>query len=203
METKQINFKPLTLSTLKPQTGYQRAFFSVPKMVKVSDCALEVMTDLQFVPAAVVLAEIDVESATQKMISRGVRTLLVTNSSDDVIGIITSRDLIGDRPHLLMQRRAISFCDVRVMDIMTPAKDIEVMPLIDVLHARVGDIVMTLKHSGRQHALVSEEVAFSDKHMIRGIFSASQIARQLGIALQQHGLFQTFAEIDRAIQGRA
>ena len=202
MELKQIIYKPLKLSTLKPQTGYLRPFFSTPKMVKVSDCALEVLTDLQFVPAAVVLAEMDVESATQKMISRGVRTLLVTDASEDVIGVITSRDLIGDRPHQLMQRRAIAFCDVRVLDIMTPAKDIEVMPLDDVLHARVGDIVMTLKHSGRQHALVVENVAFSDKQMIRGIFSASQIARQLGIALQQHGLYQTFAEIDRAIQAR-
>ena len=202
METKQVNFKPLTLSTLKPQTGYLRSFFTTPKMVKISDSALEVMTDLQFVSAAVVRAEIDVESATQKMISRGVRTLLVTDSNEDVIGIITSRDLVGDRPHLLMQRRSISFCDVRVFDIMTPSAEIEVMPLNDVLHARVGDIVMTLKHSGRQHALVTEEVAFSDKHMIRGIFSASQIARQLGIALQQHGLFQTFAEIDRAIRSR-
>lgn len=200
MELKKISYKPLTLFTLKPQTGYLRPFFSTPKMVKISDCALEVMTDLQFVPAAVVLGEIDVESATQKMISRGVRTLLVTDSSEDVIGLITSRDLIGDRPHQLMQRRAIAFRDVRVLDIMTEAKDIEVMPLDDVLHARVGDIVMTLKHSGRQHALVVEEVAFSDKQMIRGIFSASQIARQLGIALQQHGLYQTFAEIDRAIQ---
>lgn len=202
MEIKQIIYKPLKLFTLKPQTGYLRPFFSTPKMVKVSDCALEVLTDLQFVPAAVVLAEMDVESATQKMISRGVRTLLVTDASEDVIGVITSRDLIGDRPHQLMQRRAIAFCDVRVLDIMTPAKDIEVMPLDDVLHARVGDIVMTLKHSGRQHALVVENVAFSDKQMIRGIFSASQIARQLGIALQQHGLYQTFAEIDRAIQAR-
>lgn len=200
MELKKISYKPLTLFTLKPQTGYLRPFFSTPKRVKISDCALEVMTDLQFVPAAVVLGEIDVESATQKMISRGVRTLLVTDSSEDVIGLITSRDLIGDRPHQLMQRRAIAFRDVRVLDIMTEAKDIEVMPLDDVLHARVGDIVMTLKHSGRQHALVVEEVAFSDKQMIRGIFSASQIARQLGIALQQHGLYQTFAEIDRAIQ---
>jgi len=35
--------------------------------------------------------------------------------------------------------------------------------------------------------------------VIRGIFSATQIARQLGIALQTLELSQTFAEIDRAI----
>ena len=202
MDNKQDNFKPLSLATLKPQTGYLRPYFSTPKLVKVSDCALEVMTDLHFVPAAVAHGEIDVESATQKMISRGVRTLLVTDAGENVIGIITSRDLLGDRPHQVMHSRSISFSEVLVRDIMTPAEKIEVIPLNDVLHARVGDIVMTLKHSGRQHALVVEDEAFSDKHMIRGIFSASQIARQLGIALQQHELFQTFAEIDRAIQAK-
>ena len=99
-----------------------------------------------------------------------------------------------------MQQRAIGFSDLQVRDIMTPADEIEVIPLDDVLHARVGDIVMTLKHSHRQHALVVEEVAISGNFVIRGIFSATQIARQLGIALQQHELFQTFAEIERVIK---
>ena len=108
MDNKQDNFKPLSLTTLKPQTGYVRPYFSTPKLVKVSDCALEVMTDLHFVPAAVAHGEIDVESATQKMISRGVRTLLVTDAGENVIGIITSRDLLGDRPHQVMYSRSIS-----------------------------------------------------------------------------------------------
>jgi len=203
MDTRQNSFRPLTLSTLKPQTGYIRPYFSTPSLVTVMDCALEVMTDLNFVPAAVVQDELDIESATQKMIARGVRSLLVTDSHHDVIGIVTSRDLIGDRPHQVMHRLVIPFAEVKVSHIMTAAADIEVMPLQDVLHARVGDIVMTLKHSGRQHALVVEETEFGEKPMIRGIFSASQIARQLGIALQQHELAQTFAEIDRAIQGAA
>lgn len=200
MDMKQTGFKPLSLSTLRPHTGYLRPFFNIPRLVKVLDCALEVMTDLNFVPAAVAHADIDIESATQKMISRGVRSLLVTDADEDVVGIITSRDLIGDRPHQIMQRCGIAFGEVKVRDIMTPAEEIEVIPLNDVLHARIGDIVMTLKHSGRQHALVVEDESFTGKPMIRGIFSASQIARQLGIALQQHELSHTFAEIDRAIQ---
>ena len=199
MSATSIEFKPLPLSSLKAHTGYLRPFFSTPTQVDANASAMAVMTDLQFVPAAIVHGEIDVESASQKMIARGVRALLVTDGDEDIIGIITSRDLLGRRPHDLMQRRGIAFGEVRVQDIMTPAADIEVIPLTDVLHAHVGDIILTLKHSGRQHALVVEEVAFSDKCVVRGIFSASQIARQLGVATQQHALYQTFAEIDRAI----
>lgn len=196
-------FKPLLLSTLKPGTGYERPYFHSPNLVKVSASALEVMTDLRFVPAATVQADVDVETATQKMIARGVRSLLVVDAGEDVIGIITSRDLIGDRPMEVMSGRNLSFAEVKVRDVMTTGEHIEVMPLEDVLHARVGDIVATLKHSGRQHALAVEADSFSGKPMIRGIFSASQIARQLGIALQQHELSQTFAEIDRAISAQA
>jgi CBS domain containing-hemolysin-like protein len=195
-------YTPLPLLHLKPQTGYQRPFFGTPKPVRISDCALEVMTDLNFVPAAVVRADIDAESATQIMIARGVRSLLVADAEDDVIGIVTSRDLIGDRPLQAMHEQSLPFGEIRVKHIMTPAEDIEVIPFIDVLHARVGDIVMTLKHSGRQHALVVDDDAFTGQATVRGIFSATQIARQLGIALEKHELSRTFAEIDRAVQER-
>lgn len=203
MSTPDPGFKPLPLSTLKPQTGYLRPFFSVAKAVAITSSALEVMTDLNFVHAAAAPANIDVETATQKMISRGVRSLLVTDPAGDVVGIVTSRDLIGPRPHQVMLQRGIPFAEVMVQDIMTPAADIEVIPIEAVLHARVGDVVMTLKNSGRQHALVVEEDSSNGKPMIRGIFSASQIARQLGIVLQQHELSQTFAQIDQAVKERS
>ncbi len=119
------------------------------------------------------------------------------------VSLVTSRDLIGPRPHQVMLQRGIPFAEVMVQDIMTPAADIEVIPIEAVLHARVGDVVMTLKNSGRQHALVVEEDSSNGKPMIRGIFSASQIARQLGIVLQQHELSQTFAQIDQAVKERS
>lgn len=197
------DFRPLALSTLKPGTGCARPFFSAPNPVTISSYALEVLTDFRFVSAGVIRADIDIDMATQKMIARGMRSLLVVDAQEDVIGIITSRDLIGDRPYDVMKRRGVLFADVLVREVMTGADQIEVMALQDVLHARVGDIVATLKNSGRQHALVVEEESVSGKATIRGVFSASQIARQLGIVLQQHELAQTFAEIDRSITLRS
>lgn len=195
-------FKPLTLTTLREETGYARPYFSTPNLVKMTSSALEVMTDLHFVHAATVLAGVDLESASQKMISRGVRSLLVVNASSDVTGIITARDVMGDRPAEVMNARKVAFNEVQVCDVMTPASQVEVLPLDDVLHAHVGDVVETLKYSGRQHALVVEMDPILHKPVIRGIFSASQIARQLGVALQSHELAQTFAEIDRSISAK-
>lgn len=195
-------FAPLALSTLVPGTGYTRPYFSAPAPVTIESYALEVLTDFRFVAAGVIRAEVDIEAATQKMIARGMRSLLVVGPSDEVVGIVTSRDLIGDRPYEAMRSRGVPFAEVRVREVMTDAAHLEVLQLEDVLHARVGDIVETLKHSGRQHALVVEQDAVSDMPTVRGIFSASQIARQLGIVLQQHELSQTFSEIDRAVSER-
>lgn len=192
-------FKPLAISTLAPNTGYARPFFYSQNQVTASSSAMEVMTDLRFIPAGTIRADIDVDTATQKMIARGVRSLLVIDASEDVIGIITSRDLLGERTAAVMHVRGIAFSAVRVCDIMTPGDCVEVLQLNDVLHARVGDIVQTLKHSGRQHALVVEQEPSSGKDTIRGIFSASQIARQLGVRAQVQEISQTFAEIERAM----
>lgn len=193
-------FKPLSLSTLAPGTGYARPYFSAPNLVRVGSSALEVMTDLRYGPTETVQAHMLIETATQRMIVRGVRSLLVVDDNDDVIGIITSRDLMGPRAQRVSAAQDIACGEVPVREAMTAGDSIEILRLEDVLHAHVGDIIETLKHSGRQHALVVETDPLADKPVIRGIFSASQIARQLGISPAQGDLQQTFAQIERAMR---
>jgi hypothetical protein len=79
---------------------------------------------------------------------------------------------------------------------MTPAAQVEVIALADVESARVGHVLETLRRAGRQHALVVERAG-----MVRGIFSISQIARQLGITLPSGAeVARTFSEIEAAIK---
>ena len=69
------------------------------------------------------------------------------------------------------------------------------MSLVEVSQMRVGHIVATLKHVQRQHLMVAEE----NGRRIRGLFSASQVARQLGIELQTFQVAQSFADIEAAL----
>lgn len=192
-------YMPLTLSTLKPKTGFQRPYFSSPNLVTVAASALEVMTDLRFTPAVTVAKTLDIESASQRMIARGVRTLLVIDEQETVIGIITARDLMGAAVEALTESGR-SESAIQVSEVMTPGDVIEVIPLDEVLHAHVGNVIETLKSSGRQHALVAEEDSVTGRISIRGIFSASQIARQLGIPLNTQELDRTFEQIDQVIK---
>jgi hypothetical protein len=113
--------------------------------------------------------------------------------------LITARDTQGERPIQWLHDRGGKFDDMRVSDLMIRTEDIDVLDIKDVLHAEVGNIVASLRTWGRQHALVAEQDAVDGVTRIRGIFSATQIGRQLGVAVQPFDAAVTFADIARAI----
>jgi hypothetical protein len=77
---------------------------------------------------------------------------------------------------------------------MTPREKLEVLCMDDVQKARVGDIVTTLKTHGRQHALVVDRTE-DRSQMLRGMFSVTQIGKQMGSSLETIAVARTFAEI--------
>ncbi|HZV55461.1 MAG TPA: hypothetical protein VFF82_11020, partial [Rhodocyclaceae bacterium] len=91
--------------------------------------------------------------------------------------------------------------ELEVRDVMTNLEDMEAIKMSDVERCEVGHIVATLEACGRQHTLVVEEDKEANKQTLRGIFSASQIARQLGVDLTTHEVARTFAEIEAAFAG--
>lgn len=199
MASPYADYRPLTLTGLTPATAITESFYAAPAPVKVSSYALEVMTDLRFVPAATIGPKAKLQPALAQMIARGVRMLLVEDEQKRLVGLITTRDIDGERPGKAMIREGIAYADLTVGQVMTPAEEIEVLLMEEVLHAQVGNIVTTLKNSWRQHALVVETASDSGQPLLRGVFSASQIARQLGIGENDFELSHTFADIDRTI----
>jgi hypothetical protein len=171
--------------------------------VRANSPATDVMTDLSRVAAVTIAAGTNIDEAHQAMISHGVRALFVVDDARVVLGIVTANDILGEKPIQVAQERGVGHVGVLVSEVMTPADLLEAMELQDVLQVRVGDIVETLKRSGRQHALVIESGsadATSATRTVRGIFSLTQIARQLGLPPQvRHDVARTFAEIEAAI----
>jgi len=131
------------------------------------------------------------------MISRGVRLLLVQDSDGQLAGLITARDTMGERPIQYIRERGGKHSELTVRDCMTPLADMDVIAMKDVVPAKVGHIVATLEKAGRQHALVVDEQDGTE--MIRGIFSITQVGRQLGVGLQAFEVAHTFAEVRAAL----
>ena len=192
------NYHPLGAHRLQAGARYHLPGQD-PERVRIDSPALAVMTDLRQIPAATIDLEAPLDAANRFMIRRGVRLLLVTDDSRQVLGLITSNDVLGEKPVQFALERGIKRQEIRVRDIMTPRERLEVLLHADLVRAEVGHIVATLKHTGRQHALVIDVSDDGKVQTVRGIYSASQIARQLGVSIQTTEVAQTFAEIGAAL----
>lgn len=203
-------YEPLPERELPANAGFRRPTASHTPRVTLESPALHVMTDLQGVSPATIRPQAPLAGANQLMIARAVRLLLVADDQEIVLGILTATDVLGERPMRVATGRGLRRDELTVGDVMTPAADVEAIELADVEGARVGHVLETLRRSGRQHALVVDYDVLPPprplappgrRAMVRGIFSISQLARQLGIAVQPGAeVARTFAQIESAIR---
>lgn len=191
-------YSALKTTLLKTGSSFVRPVQKLPEHVKLSDPAISVMTDLSKVSVVNVRAKTSMDKANAKMIRYGVRLLLVLDDNDQVAGLLTATDVLGEKPMRFLQNMGGTHADIMVRDIMTTQRELEVLKIEDVRNAQVGHIVASLKKSHRQHALVVAE-GEDGKQAVCGLFSITQIARQLGAQVQSFELAHTFAEIEAVI----
>ena len=195
-----VVYKPLSFRKLKSGAGFHRPH--TQKLVQANSPAVEVMTDLQCVAAATTVPDATLAQATQAMVARSVRLLFVLDPAGEILGLITARDTMGDRPiKYLQENRGSKHADLKVRDIMTPIEKIEVLSMADVEKSTVGHIVATLQKCGRQHAMVVDNDRISGEETVRGIFSITQIGRQLGMQLQAFEIEKAFAQLGELMAG--
>lgn len=204
------DYHALPLRELGEGAGFRRPTQQQASRVTRESPALDVMTDLARATPATIRPQAPLSGANQFMITRGVRLLLVVDDHENVLGLITATDLLGERPMLVATERGLRRDELAVADVMTPADRVEVLALEDVEGARVGHVLETLRRAGRQHALVIDYDLTPaarplsppvKRTLVRGIFSISQLARQLGVAIPAGGeVALTFSEIEAAIR---
>ncbi len=193
-------FSPLPFRTLEEPISYFRPRQDMPERVNFASPAVDCMTDLRQVAAVAVGMERTVDEALSRMRKRGVRLLLVTDDEAAVYGLITARDIQGEKPMKLAQKLGDKPGQLLVRDLMTLQGRLEVLEFAEVLKSQVGDIIATLKAAGRQHALVVDHDPIADGRLaLRGILSMSQIGRQLGLPLDTADRATTFAELEAAL----
>jgi CBS-domain-containing membrane protein len=187
-------YKALPISPMKDSVRCLQ-----PAAMRADSPAIEAMTDLRQTALATITATSTLAQANQAMIASGVRLLLVLDDNDRVSGLITARDIVGEKPVKLLRERGGKRSELKVADLMVPRCEIEVLDLATVAHAEVGHIVATLKEAGRQHALVVEPATDGEGEIMRGIFSATQIGRRLGMSIVTFEVAHTFADIEAAL----
>jgi hypothetical protein len=77
-------------------------------------------------------------------------------------------------------------------------RDLEVFKMDEVVKAKVGNVLAALKLAKRQHGMVVEENPHGIQ-TVRGLFSATQIARQMGMQIDAASVAKVFDEIDATV----
>ena len=192
-----LDYAALPLRRLRSGARLRAATPHSGERLTLDSRALSVMTDFAIVPAATIESGASVDDANRSMIRRGVRSLIVVDHQHRVLGIITATDILGERPMQVALEHGVKHDEVPVREVMTPLDRMEALPIDALIDAKIGHVAATLRKAGRQHALVVE--SGPDGDTLRGIFSLTQIAAELGISIETSSVAATFAEVEAAL----
>ncbi|MFT5592755.1 MAG: putative transcriptional regulator [Oceanicoccus sp.] len=188
---KTIKFRKLDTQphSIVPDRGY--------KELNLEDSAISVMTDHRLEKAPVCRTTTSLESASKQMANEKTSMLLVENKKGQIVGLLSSADIAGEKPIQFINETKKKRSEIKVGHLMSNVENMPVLDIQDVLHSKIGDVLHTLNDIGSEYILVTTNNGAET--CIRGIFSARHIARSLNIFFSPSPGAKTFAEYSRAL----
>lgn len=166
------------------QSNLQLSTHPLPELVHLDDPALSVMIDFEKIAPYTAQLNDTMDNVSHKMNMSGVHFLLVIDHQTHVRGIIGPEDIFGEKPIQLIEECRISHRMVLANMLMIPVSKLIVFDCETIQSARVGHVVKTLSEYKKSYAIVVHSEK-NNERIICGIFSASQISKQLHMELDQ------------------
>lgn len=188
-------FKPLPWTRLKRGVPCHLPKVGLLTQLDVNSPALEVMTDFRRLAPVTVSRDASLDDANRIMTLCRAHYLLVSDEQMQLLGIVSEAGTRGHRPLAVAHAMGIRPGELVVGNVMiSKHDDAEVIHLRDVVGAKVGHVMATLKALGVPYCLVVEHDE-NDEHVLCGVFSLAQIERQLGLQPHGDGVAHTFSEV--------
>jgi CBS domain-containing protein len=158
--------------------------------------AMAVLTDFRKSKPFVIDEGNSATEAEKLMLEEHVRLKIVVNKNNEFLGVISLEDINSQE---VMKRIAegAERSELSVANFMRPKMALKVIQFCELQKASVADVVDVLKSNGLQHCLVVDR----EKHQIRGIISASDLARGLRIPLNL-STSPSFLDIFKAVHNQ-
>lgn len=170
----------------------------LPLVVHLDDPALNVMIDFNHTKPLTISPNKPIDEALEEMKISGVHMLLVLDQDANVMGLISTEDILGEKPINIIQEGRVTRGEILVKQVMIPESEIMAFDIDTLLLAKVGNVINTLKKLKEHYALV---LKFSkDKsRLVCGLFSSSQISKQLHADVNNHliGEARTLSELQK------
>jgi len=145
----------------------------LPPIIHVDDPAAHSFVDFERYRPPLISTYRSLDDARAEMELFNLPVLLVTDIDKNVIGIITSEDILGEKPVKLSQEKRIPRSEIEVEMIMTPLREVPTLDSQELTHAKIGHIIQTLREVNQHTLLVKQD------NKLKGYFSASIISNQL------------------------
>lgn len=170
-------YQPLETINISP-TNLQLTINKPPELIHFDDPAFMAMVDFKKMTPNTILQSTDLETAQHEMEFHGTHFMLVLNDQDQLIGVITASDLLGEKPIKVASSTGLTHNNIPVDRLMTQITDVPALDIDAVSYARVAHIIKTLHEIKSPYALVLKQID-NDTQKLRGYFSTSQMSKQL------------------------
>ena len=166
------------------------------KTLDLESPALEVFTDFSERTPLMLEQSTPIDEAIETMRRTHVKLKLVIDARESFRGVISMADLLSVKVARASEETGLRREDLTVFHVMTKREDLHAISLQAVRSARIGDILATMESFGDQHVLVVDR----DRKCVRGIISATDIARGLHVPVTINARANSFADVVRAVR---
>ncbi len=168
-----------TIELYDTESVDELAWPEVNHAVSLDTPATDVLTDFTQQKPLVLEDSVTAAEARTLMQRAHVRLKIVVDANNHFLGVVSLQDLDNQS---LIKKQAEGFKpeELRVTDFMRRRSELKAFSYAELAQARIRDVIQALRCSGQQHCLVIDR----ENHAIRGIISASDLARKLHLPIE-------------------
>ncbi|MFT5710231.1 MAG: CBS domain-containing protein [Halioglobus sp.] len=157
--------------------------------------ALDMFTDFEQRQPLMLEASVGIADAEYLMKKAHVHLMLVISKEESFRGVVSLADLVSVKVTKAMAATGLKRGELTVGDVMTQKSDMHAIEFKEFSHAKIRDLVSTMEDLGENHLLIVD----SANKSVRGIVSASDIARRLHVSVHISERAKTFSDIYNAV----
>lgn len=192
LEIAMIHTNVLPVSTL--HRGVSLRTKAVPD-VSLFNSALDVLFDYSAVVPLTLDPNVTAEAAEIAMLYSHTNLQLVSDGQSNLVGIISLRDISGDKMLATATAMGVARQDLTVRDLMTPVAHLPYVRHDTLARATVGDLVTILENRQQRYLVVVDHA-----EQLCGLICANEIARLLGRELNILPVAHHFGEVFSALR---
>ena len=163
--------------------------------------ASELLKDFTRQAPVIVRSSREIQEVKKTLDVSGETFCVVINRNDEVVGILTLKDLIGSWPMSLANQRGSTIADIVARDIMRPVWRLPTIELGKLQDLKIDELITIFKGLHSDYLLVMDTVAVgAEEQVICGLLSADELSRRLGIRVTPDPGPGYFSDIVHAVR---